>query len=201
MLGAPGSGKGTLASKICELYRIPHISTGEILRNEVKNETPIGIEIKEIMTSGKLVPDSLIIDITKNRISESDCKNGFILDGFPRTIEQAKALEKITSIDLVVSIRISNEKVVERIAGRRTCPTCGEIYHTSWHKENTCSKCNSKLVQRDDEKTETVLDRLVVFEKQTAPLVQFYEKMGNLIWVDSGNTAEETFREFQTKLS
>ena len=182
-LGAPGAGKGTQAKRISEKYGIPHISTGDILRANIKAGTKLGKLAKSYIDKGALVPDEVIIKVMESRLAEADCKNGYLLDGFPRTIEQAKALDKITDVTLAVHIVVDNDAVVARIAGRRMC-VCGESYHVSAHPSDVCDKCGAKLYQRDDDKEETVKSRLEVYERQTAPLIEYYSAKGVLRDVD-----------------
>ncbi len=177
LLGAPGCGKGTLAKRIVADFNIPQISTGDILRENVKNETELGKQAKILMDQGKLVNDEIVIGLLKERISRADCKKGFILDGFPRTIVQGEALEKIAKIDGVVQIDLAFDIIEERISGRRSCMGCGEIFNTSNYFKNDCDKCGAPLYQRDDDKLETVRNRLEVYDRQTSPLINFYGKM------------------------
>ncbi len=195
LLGAPGAGKGTQAKWISREYGIPHISTGDILRKNVSDGTELGKIAKKYMDEGKLVPDELIIDMMKERLSEEDCKNGFILDGFPRTVDQAQALEKIVDVDAVLNIYVPFEKLIERIAGRRSCPKCGAVYHIKYNppkKEGICGACGTALIQRDDDKEETVKKRLKTYEEQTAPLIEYYEQKGRLITVEGQEKVEDT---------
>ncbi len=197
LLGAPGAGKGTQAKWISKEYGLPHISTGDILRHNVKEGTELGKEAKKYMDAGGLVPDELIIKMMKERLAQEDCKGGFILDGFPRTINQAEELEKITDIDAVLNIHVPFEKLIERITGRRSCPKCGAVYHIKYNppkKDNTCDVCGSTLIQRDDDKEETVKKRLETYEKQTAPLIDYYERKGKLITVEGQEEIEDTRR-------
>lgn len=199
LLGAPGSGKGTLAKKISRDFEIPQISTGDLFRACVKAENELGKKVKSIMESGALVPDEVTIEIVKERLQQPDCKKGFILDGFPRTVNQAKALEKISQIDSVILVDLANEIIVERLSSRRTCPNCGEIYSVEDNPEGKCKKCNSKLIQRDDDKPETIKHRLEVYEKSTAPLINFYSD--KLVKVSSSGTPEETFEQVKAFLN
>ncbi len=195
LLGAPGAGKGTQAKWIREEYGIPHISTGDILRKNVAEGTELGKEAKKYMDEGKLVPDELIIGMVKERLAQEDCKKGFILDGFPRTIRQAEELEKITDIDAVLNIHVPFDKLIERITGRRSCPKCGAVYHIKYNppkKEGICDVCGTPLIQRDDDKEETVKNRLKTYEEQTAPLIEYYEKKGKLITVEGQEKVEDT---------
>lgn len=183
-LGAPGAGKGTQAEIICEKLGIPALSTGNMLREAVKNGTPTGIAAKEYMDRGDLVPDEIVIGILKDRISKSDAKNGFILDGFPRTVAQAEALDAMgVQIDKVIEIYVPDEKICERLSGRRVCEGCGASYHIE-HKptkvEGICDSCGAKVIQRVDDKPETVLARLKTYHEKTAPLKEYYSSKGKL---------------------
>ena len=196
LLGAPGAGKGTQADILSQRLNIPTISTGNILRAAVKNGTPVGLKAKEYMDAGKLVPDEVIIGIVAERLAEPDCANGFILDGVPRTIAQAEALEeKGISFDTVLSIEISDEAIIERMGGRRACTACGATYHVVSappKTEGKCDKCGADLVLRDDDKPETVKNRLTVYHTETEPLKDFYAKRGNLKSVENQPTIEAT---------
>jgi len=196
LLGPPGAGKGTQAEILCKKLNIPTISTGNILRAAVKNGTPVGLKAKEYMDAGKLVPDEVIIGVISERLAEADCQNGFILDGVPRTIPQAEALEKAgISFDAVVSIEISDEEIVERMAGRRVCTACGAPYHVKNMPpkvEGVCDACGGKLEARADDKPEVVRDRLQVYHKETAPLKDFYAARNLLKTVDNQPTVAET---------
>ena len=183
-LGPPGAGKGTQAERIAERYQIAHISTGDMLRAEIRNATPLGAEAKAYIDRGALVPDSVIIGMVEKRIQAADCKNGFLLDGFPRTTAQADALAAIVDIDAVVDIEVPFERLVARISGRRMCPDCGAAYHVTTYSAETCAKCGGKLYQRDDDREETVQNRLVVYEEKTAPLIAYYRERGKLLVVD-----------------
>ena len=193
-LGAPGAGKGTQAKRISEKYGIPHISTGDILRANIKAGTELGKLAKSYIDKGALVPDEVIIKVMQARLAQEDCKNGYLLDGFPRTIEQAKALDGITEVTLAINIAVDGDAVVARIAGRRMC-VCGESYHVSTHPSNVCDKCGAKLYQRDDDKEETVKSRLEVYEKQTAPLIEYYSAKGVLRDVDGMKDVAEVTEE------
>ncbi len=193
-LGAPGAGKGTQAKRISEKYGIPHISTGDILRANIKAGTELGKLAKSYIDKGALVPDEVIIKVMQARLAEEDCKNGYLLDGFPRTIEQAKALDGITEVTLAINIAVDGDAVVARIAGRRMC-VCGESYHVSTHPSDVCDKCGAKLYQRDDDKEETVKSRLEVYEKQTAPLIEYYSAKGVLRDVDGMKDVAEVTEE------
>ena len=196
LLGAPGAGKGTQADILCKELDIPTISTGNILRAAIKNGTPTGMKAKAYMDEGKLVPDDVIIGIITERVAEEDCKNGYILDGVPRTIAQAEALEKAGIVfDDVVSIEISDEVIMERMSGRRVCEHCGASYHlvaVPPKQEGVCDKCGGKLVQRKDDAPETVKARLEVYHKETEPLKDFYAKRGLLKSVENQATVAET---------
>ena len=196
MLGAPGAGKGTQAAILSEKLGIPTISTGNILRAAVKNGTPVGLQAKSFMDAGKLVPDEVIIGIVAERLAEPDCANGYILDGVPRTIAQAEALEKAGILfDNVVSLEISDEEIISRMSGRRACTACGATYHVVSAPPKTdgkCDKCGADLVLRDDDKAETVRSRLEVYHKETEPLKDFYAKRGVLRTVENRPTIEET---------
>lgn len=191
-LGAPGAGKGTQATKVCEKYNIPHISTGDILRANIKAGTALGVEAKGYIDKGLLVPDEVVIGLVKQRLTESDCHKGFLLDGFPRTIEQAKALNDFAKITCAVNLIVDEKLVVYRIAGRRMCK-CGESYHISWYDKDVCAKCGEKLYQRDDDKEDTVKARLEVYNAQTAPLIEYYSNMGILKDVDGTQEMNKVF--------
>ena len=193
-LGAPGAGKGTQATRVCDKYSIPHISTGDILRANIKAGTPLGVEAKTYIVKGLLVPDDVVIGLVKQRLAEDDCKSGYLLDGFPRTLEQAEALSKFSKITFAINIQVDADMVIERIAGRRMCK-CGESYHISWYNSDKCQKCGSALYQRDDDKEDTVKARLEVYEKQTAPLIDYYYDKGVLRHVDGTKGMEEVFED------
>ena len=198
LLGAPGAGKGTQAAILQEKLEIPTISTGNILRAAIKNKTPIGMKAKSYMDAGQLVPDEVIIGIISERLQESDCQSGYILDGVPRTIAQAEALENAgIRFDAVVAIEIPDERIVERMSGRRVCEVCGASYHivsVPSKVEGVCDVCGGRLVQRKDDKPETVLDRLSVYHRETEPLKGFYEARGILKTVEDRPTVDETSR-------
>ena len=193
LLGAPGAGKGTQADVVKSKYNIAHISTGDILRANVKQGTELGKLAQGYMTSGKLVPDDVIINMMKARLVEPDCKEGFMLDGFPRTIAQAEALDKMLAelgiaLDAVVSLEIDDEVVVSRLTSRRVCKQCGEIYNTIGKPsrvEGVCDKCGGEVIQRADDNESTIRNRLAVFHEQTAPLIEYYKKAGILVSVDA----------------
>ena len=194
MLGAPGSGKGTQAKFIMEDYNIPQISTGDLLRSAILSGTELGLKAKEFMNTGKLVPDNLVLQLLKVRLSQQDCKNGFILDGYPRNLTQAQELKKITSIDLVINLDINYRLLIERITGRRTCKQCGAIFHIKYNpskKDGICDECSGKLYQRDDDTEETVKKRLNTYENKTIPLIEFYRQQRILeTLVSDGSIAE-----------
>ena len=198
LLGAPGAGKGTQAEKICEKYSIPAISTGNIIREALANGTEMGLKAKEYINAGLLVPDEVVIGIIRERLAEDDCKNGFILDGFPRTIPQAQALDEMgVVIDKVIDIEVPDEKVVKRMSGRRVCSKCGASYHLEYKKplkEGICDSCGAELVQRKDDSPETVLDRLTVYHQQTEPLKDYYAKTGKLKVVEGQEEVKDTTR-------
>ena len=180
-LGPPGAGKGTQAQRICDALKIPQISTGDILRRAIKEGTETGIKAKSFIDAGKLVPDEVIIDIVKERLAKDDCKNGYILDGFPRTVPQAEALSTFASIDSVIELAVDDQVLVDRLSGRRVCLKCGATYHVSMlNGKTTCDKCGEELIQRNDDKAETVLSRLEVYHAQTAPLINYYGQKGLL---------------------
>ena len=193
-LGPPGAGKGTQAQRVCSALNIPQISTGDILRRAIKEQTPTGVKAKAYIDAGKLVPDEVIIDIVKDRLAQSDCAGGYILDGFPRTVPQAEALEGIAAIDAVIELDVADEKLIERLSGRRVCLKCGATYHVSrLNGETKCAACGDTLIQRDDDKAETVLNRLTVYHNQTAPLVDFYQKRGLLKVIDGAQDMDTIF--------
>ena len=201
LLGAPGAGKGTQASRISDNYRLPHISTGDIFRENIKNQTPIGLLAKSYIDGGKLVPDEVTCKIVEERISREDCKEGYMLDGFPRTIAQAEALEKITKIDLVINIDVDFSLLLDRLCGRRVCKDCGESYHISrLNGETKCSRCGGELYQRKDDNPETVQSRLDVYNAQTAPLIEYYTKKGLIFNVEGNTTPEDVYEKVSAKL-
>ena len=201
MLGAPGAGKGTQAKMIAEKYGIPHVSTGDIFRANIKNGTELGMEAKKYMDQGQLVPDELTVKILLDRVAKDDCKNGYVLDGFPRTIPQAEVLDsELTKlgdhIDYAINVDVPDENIVKRMSGRRACLTCGATYHIEHvppKKEGICDVCGSELVLRDDDKPETVKNRLNVYHEQTQPLIDFYTEKGVLKTVDGTVPMEEVF--------
>ena len=200
MLGAPGAGKGTQAKMIASKYQIPHISTGDIFRANIKNGTELGKKAKSYMDQGLLVPDELTVDLVIDRLANDDCKNGYILDGFPRTIPQAEALDAALAklgekMDYAIDVDVPDENIVNRMSGRRACLACGATYHIVHvppKKEGICDRCGKELVLRDDDKPETVLNRLKVYHEQTAPLKDFYSKQGKLETVTGQEDVAET---------
>ena len=200
MLGAPGAGKGTQAKMIADKYGVPHVSTGDIFRANIKNGTELGMEAKKYMDQGLLVPDELTVKILLDRVSQPDCKNGYVLDGFPRTIPQAEVLDKAElgeSIDYAIDVDVPDENIVKRMSGRRACVSCGATYHVVHvppKKEGICDRCGSELILRDDDKPETVKNRLDVYHKQTQPLIDFYTKKGVLKTVDGTVDMQDVFK-------
>ena len=203
MLGPPGAGKGTQAKMLVEKLGIPQISTGDMLRAAVKEGTPMGLKAKEYMDGGKLVPDEVVIGIVKDRLAADDCAKGFILDGFPRTIPQAEALDKVLAemgkkIEYVVNVAVPESELLTRLTGRRTCKKCGAMYHVKFNppkQDGVCDKCGGELYQRDDDKEETILNRLKVYNDQTAPLIEYYKKQGVLVDIDGSKDIGEIFKD------
>ena len=192
-LGPPGAGKGTQAQRICTALKIPQISTGDILRRAMKEGTETGMKAKSYIDAGKLVPDEVIIDIVKERLAMDDCKNGYILDGFPRTVPQAEALDTFAVIDSVIELDVDDQVLVDRLSGRRVCVKCGATYHLSMlNGKTTCDVCGEELIQRNDDKAETVLNRLEVYHAQTAPLIGYYENKCLLKKIDGAQGLENT---------
>ena len=202
MLGAPGAGKGTQAKKIAEKYQIPHISTGDIFRANIKNGTELGKKAKTYMDQGLLVPDELVCDLVVDRVKQEDCKNGFILDGFPRTIPQAESLDAALaalgeSMDYAINVEVPDENIVNRMSGRRACVGCGATYHVVYaptKKEGICDACGAELILRDDDKPETVQKRLSVYHEQTQPLIDYYRNKGILKDVDGTMEMDAVFQ-------
>ncbi|NOY63977.1 MAG: adenylate kinase [Nitrospirae bacterium] len=201
LLGAPGAGKGTQAKKLIEKYGIPQISTGDILRKAVADGTPLGKEAKSYMDRGELVPDSVVIGLVKERLQQDDCKKGFILDGFPRNTSQAETLDQVLDemgmpLQVALSVDVDFDVLMKRLTGRRTCKSCGQMYNIYFsppQKEGVCDKCGGELYQRDDDKEETIKKRLEVYEAQTAPLIDYYEKKGILKRVNGVGNIDEIF--------
>ncbi len=208
MLGAPGAGKGTQASRIAEKYQIPHVSTGDIFRANIKNGTDLGKEAKKYMDQGQLVPDELTVRILLDRVAQDDCKNGYVLDGFPRTIPQAEVLDaelsKLgTKVDYAVNVEVPDENIIGRMSGRRACLKCGATYHLEYLRPKTegiCDNCGSELVLRDDDKPETVKKRLTVYHDQTQPLIDYYTEQGVLKTVDGTVSPEQVFQAIENIL-
>ena len=203
LMGLPGAGKGTQAEKIVEKYAIPHISTGDMFRSAIKEGTALGNEAKTYMDKGELVPDEVTIGIVKERLSKPDCEKGFLLDGFPRTVAQAEALERLlnelnTKLDYVLHVKVPTEKLSERLTGRRICPTCGATYHVEFNppkQEGICDHDGTELIQREDDQPETVKNRLDVNIEQTQPLLDFYEDKGYLVAIDGDQDIDEVFNQ------
>jgi len=203
MLGAPGAGKGTQAKKIAEKFEVPHISTGDIFRANIKNGTELGNKAKVYMDQGLLVPDELVVDLVVDRVKQADCEKGYILDGFPRTIPQAESLDKALlaigeKVDYAINVEVPDSDIVERMAGRRACLNCGATYHLvniPTKVEGICDVCGSEIVLREDDKPETVLKRLEVYHNQTQPLIDYYNKQGILKEVDGRKTMSDTFED------
>lgn len=201
MLGAPGAGKGTQAKMIAEKYSIPHISTGDIFRANIKNGTELGKKAKSYMDRGQLVPDELTLDLIMDRFKQDDCKNGYVLDGFPRTIPQAEALDRALKakgekVDFAIDVDVPDENIVKRMGGRRACVGCGATYHVVYSPtkvEGVCDKCGEELIVRDDDKPETVLNRLEVYHNQTQPLIDYYNEQGILKSVDGTVDMKDVF--------
>ena len=203
-LGPPGAGKGTIAKLAKDYYGIPHISTGDLFRENIKNETELGLHVKSILASGGLVPDSVTIEMVRNRLAEPDCKKGFILDGFPRTIPQADALAEMTVIDAVVDFQLSREEVVKRLSGRRLCPSTGRSYHIIYNPpkvEGKDDETGEDLIQRPDDKEDAIVHRLEVYDEQTAPLIEYYTKKGLIRDVDASAKPSEVFELFKKALN
>ena len=201
LLGPPGAGKGTQAVNIVDKYGVPHISTGDIFRANIKNGTELGKRAQEYMNRGELVPDDLVIEIATTRLLEDDCKNGFLLDGFPRTVYQAEKLDEFlaahgSKIDKVLDIAVEKEELITRLTGRRVCKACGASYHVvniPPKTEGICDRCGGELIQRADDTIETVANRIDVYEKQTKPLVDYYEKAGNIAHIDGATGLDNVF--------
>ena len=199
-LGPPGAGKGTLAAKIAEEYTIPHISTGDIFRKAIKDQTPLGKKVKDIIDSGALVSDDITCALVEERIKQSDCQNGFILDGFPRTIPQAEAFEKICNDCNVVNLVVDNQLIIDRLSNRRVCKGCGKTYNIKYllpKTEGKCDDCGDDLYTRDDDKIESITHRLEVYEDQTAPLISFYKALNKITDIDGTKELEEKIESFK----
>lgn len=208
MLGAPGAGKGTQAQMIAEQYHIPHISTGDIFRANIKNGTELGKKAKEFMDKGQLVPDELTVQLLLDRVAQDDCKDGYVLDGFPRTIPQADVLDQELTklgdkVDYAINVDVPDENIIHRMSGRRACLKCGATYHIEHippKKEGICDKCGSELVQREDDKPETVKNRLSVYHEQTQPLIEYYTRKNILKTVDGTRDMKDVFSDIITIL-
>jgi len=209
LLGPPGAGKGTQAVKIADYFSIPHISTGDMFRRAVALKTELGEKAKSYMEKGQLVPDEIVIGIVKQRLDEADCQSGFLLDGFPRTVAQAEALDKALAaqkrqLDFVLNIKTSSEEIIKRLTGRRVCPTCGAVYHIIFKPPQSnlvCDNCKAKLVQREDDKEEIVKKRLQVYEEQTSPLLAYYSKTGKLKEINGEKAVDEVFAQIKAVLT
>ncbi len=208
LMGPPGAGKGTQAEKLVELYQIPHISTGDMFRKAQKEGTELGLKAKSYMDQGQLVPDEVTVGIVKERLAEDDCKGGFLLDGFPRTVQQADALDGILvelgmALDRVVNIEVDKAFLVDRLTGRRVCRTCGATFHVTNKApkvEGVCDKCGGELYQRNDDKVETVSNRLDVYAAQTAPLIEYYQSKGIMSSIDGSKSMEDVLADIRTAL-
>lgn len=202
LLGPPGAGKGTQAKNIIDKYNIPHISTGDIFRKNIKEKTDLGLKAKEFIDKGELVPDEVTVAIVEDRIREEDCREGFLLDGFPRTVNQADALKRVldkmgTRIDRVINIDVPKQPLISRLTGRRVCPSCGASYHVDFNPPavpGVCDTCGGSLIQRDDDKVETVTNRLDVYYAQTAPLIDYYKRANILYTVDGEQGIDKVFK-------
>lgn len=209
LLGPPGAGKGTQAKYLEELYHIEQVSTGDIFRYNIKNETPLGKQVKEYLDQGKLVPDELTNQMVFDRLAKEDCKNGFLLDGFPRTLPQARALterleDQGEKLDAVLSIEVNKKDLIDRLSGRWVCPDCGASYHEQAHppkEEGVCDVCGGHLMQRSDDKKETVQERIQVYEENTAPLIDYYEGRNELIHINGNQAIDQVADEIKAKLS
>lgn len=202
MAGAPGAGKGTQATQMAVRFNIPQISTGDIFRYHIGNGTPLGQKIKSYMDAGRLVPDEVVLEIVADRLAQPDCANGYILDGFPRTLNQAIEFDKTADVDCVVYLDVSKQKLMDRLTGRRTCRDCGNIAHISvLEGKSVCPKCGGELFMRDDDKEETILNRLEVYEKETKPIIDHYGKKGKLIDINSDQTPQKVFDDITEALN
>ena len=201
LLGAPGAGKGTQAVRIAAAHKIPHISTGDIFRKNISEQTPVGVKAKSYIDKGQLVPDEVTVELVAGRLQEADAKEGYLLDGFPRNIAQAEALDKITEVDTVINIDVDLNALSERLCGRRTCPKCGESYHISTKKDDKCDKCGETLIQRKDDMPETINARLAVYTSSTQPLIDYYQKQGKLVTVDGMKSIDEVYAQIEAALN
>jgi len=208
LLGPPGAGKGTQAERIAKEFNIPHISTGDIFRANIKNETELGLKAKQYIDNGELVPDSVVVAIVEDRIKQDDTKNGFLLDGFPRTENQALALDEVLnelgiSLDAVINIKVDSQVLVSRITGRRICKDCGATYHIEFNppaEEGVCDLCGGELYQRSDDNEDTVQNRIDVYNKQTAPLIEYYSKQDLIKTIDGEQAIDKVFTDIVKKL-
>lgn len=201
LLGAPGSGKGTQAANIKTEYNLPHVSTGDIFRENIKNGTPLGLKVKAIIDDGNLCPDDLTVELVRDRLSKDDCKNGYLLDGFPRNLYQAEALDDFQTPDVVIDIEVPLDKIERRIVGRRNCPKCGGSYHVDFiGNTDVCPVCGEKLVTRKDDNAETVKERLKVYAEQTWPLVEYYGKAGKVVKIDGDKSIDAVFEDIKKAL-
>ncbi len=202
-IGPPGIGKGTYASILSKKYGIPHISTGDIFREEIAKGTELGKKVKEYVEKGLLVPDEIVIEVVKQRLSQPDCQKGFILDGFPRTLRQAEALDQMTKIDAAILFEAPVEVIIERVSGRLVCPKCGAIYHVKWRppkKPGICDVCGSKLVRRKDNEPDVVRRRYEIYLQTFTPIIDYYRKKGLLIEINAAREAEEVIADLEQKL-
>lgn len=193
-LGPPGAGKGTHAQQLMKDMNIPQISTGDMFRRAIREQTPTGMDAKRYMDKGELVPDEVVVAMVKERLAEPDCQNGYILDGFPRTVAQAEALDGIATIDVALNIDVPDEIIINRLSGRRVCAACGGTYHVSMLEGDKCPACNGELYQRDDDKPETIRTRLAVYQEKTAPLISYYREKGLLSTAVCVGTIEENYQ-------
>lgn len=201
LLGAPGSGKGTRAKFISSYYDIPHISTGDLFRENIENKTPLGIKVSEIMKTGKLCPDDLTVEMVKERLEKEDCKNGYLLDGFPRNLYQAEALDKISPPDEVFNVDIALEKIEKRITGRRVCTSCHSSFNVEFIGDSKiCSNCGGELIRRKDDEPEIVRERIEVYLKQTAPLIDYYKKQNKVVTIDGDKEIDKIFEDIKKVL-
>jgi adenylate kinase len=203
-LGPPGAGKGTLADLVCENYNVLHLATGDMFRDAIKSGSELGATLQEILGKGNLVPDHITIGIMKQRLSEPDASNGYILDGFPRTIRQARALKRMQKIDAVINLEIGDDVILQRLLGRETCRNCGATYHVvnlPSKVKGVCDKCGGPLYIRQDDTSDTVANRLNVYRKQTQPLIKFYQRRGLLRNIDSSKTPEDTYHQIEIEIA
>jgi adenylate kinase len=202
-LGPPGAGKGTIAALVKEHYRIPHISTGELFRAHIKGHTPLGLEVEAILARGDLVPDDITVEMVRVRLAEADAHSGFILDGFPRTIDQADALDQMVRLDRVVNFVLDEEVIIARLSGRRVCPVTGKIYHLTNNPpkvEGVDDETGEPLIQRDDDRPEAIHNRLEVYQRQTFPLIEYYRTSGLVVDIDASPTPIEVFGSLEAVL-